>query len=155
MAGGELVTLAEAAGQAVVTAAATDAWAKFKAGIVRLLGCGDKEKAATAERRLEDTRRELAETGSAELAAAQTRLAIAWQTRLADLLEDDPGRSADLRVLVGQVQAAMSGGTAAAAGHGVAAGRDVNITASGDGVAAGTIHGDVSPPGPTPAGPGS
>src|SRR5580658_2985453 len=82
MAGGELVTLAQAAGQAVVTAAATDAWAKFKTGIARLLGRGDTGKAAAAERRLDDTRCELAATGQAELAAAQARLAAAWQTRL-------------------------------------------------------------------------
>ena len=153
MAGGELVTLAEAAGQAVVTAAATDVWAKFKTGIARLLGRGDKDKAAAAERRLEDTRRELAETGQAELAMAQARLAAAWQTRLADLLEDDPAVAGQLRVLVEQLQAMLPTGTAIASGHGVAAGWDVNITASGGGVAAGTIDGDVSPPGPTPPGP--
>jgi hypothetical protein len=152
MAGGELVTLAEAAGQAVVTAAATDAWAKFKAGIARLLGRGDKERVAAVERRLEDTRRELAGTGQAELTAVQARLAAAWQTRLADLVEDDPGMAAGLRALVEQLQATSPAGFAAAAGHAVAAGRDVNITAAG-GVAAGTIHGDVSPPGPTAPGP--
>jgi len=41
----------------------------------------------------------------------------------------------------------------AASGHAVAAGRDVNITASGGGTAAGVIHGNVTPPGPTRPGP--
>ena len=40
----------------------------------------------------------------------------------------------------------------AASGYSVAAGRDVNITASGGGMAAGVIHGNVTP-GPTPPGP--
>jgi hypothetical protein len=37
MAGGKLVTLAQAAGQAVVTATATDAWETVKAGIARMV----------------------------------------------------------------------------------------------------------------------
>ena len=40
-----------------------------------------------------------------------------------------------------------------AAGHSVAAGRDVNITASGGGTAAGVIHGNVTPGNPTGPGP--
>ena len=36
-----------------------------------------------------------------------------------------------------------------AADHSVAAGRDVNITAASGGVAAGVIHGNVTPPNPT------
>lgn len=53
---GELVTLAEAAGQAVVTTAATDLWGKAKAGFALLLGRGDLGKTHLAERRLEETR---------------------------------------------------------------------------------------------------
>jgi hypothetical protein len=40
-----------------------------------------------------------------------------------------------------------------AADHSVAAGRDVKITATGGGIAAGVIHGNVAPPGPTRPGP--
>jgi Winged helix-turn helix len=50
--------------------------------------------------------------------------------------------------------AALPGRVAAAADYSAAAGRDVNITASGGGVAAGVIHGNVAPlnpPGPGPA----
>ena len=153
MAGGELVTLAETACPAVVTAAATDAWGTVKAGVARLLGRGDQDKAAVAERRLEDTRGQLAAVAQAELAAAQVRLAAAWQARLADLLEDDPGAVVELRVLLADIQAALPAEAVTAAGHAVAAGRDLSITASGGGVAAGTIHGDVSPPGPPGPGP--
>jgi hypothetical protein len=94
MAGGELITLAEAAGQAVVTVAATDAWGKVKVGAARLLGRGDKDKAAVVEQRLEDTRHQLATAAETELAATQVRLAAMWQARLADLLEDDPDAAA-------------------------------------------------------------
>jgi hypothetical protein len=51
---GELVQLAEMAGQAVVAAASTDAWAKAKAGLARLLDRGDPDRARTVEDRLED-----------------------------------------------------------------------------------------------------
>jgi hypothetical protein len=153
MAGGELVSLAGTAGQAVVTAAATDAWGTLRAGIARLLGRGDRDTTAAVERRLDDTGRELAETAQADLVVAQARVAAAWQARLADLLEDDPQAVAPLQVLLDQVRAMLPAGPVSASGHGVAAGRDVTITASDGGVAAGTIHGDVSPPGPTVPGP--
>ena len=59
---------------------------------------------------------------------------------------------ADLRALVQEIQAVLPAGMASAADHAVAAGRDVNITASGGGIAAGVIHGNVAPP--DPPGPG-
>ena len=74
-------------------------------------------------------------------------------TRLTDLLEEDPGVEADLRTLVQEIQAQLPAGTVSAADHAVAAGRDVNISASEGGVAAGVIHGDVTPPGPIRPGP--
>ena len=119
-----LAALAALAGNTVVTAAATDAWESARKGFARLLGRGDPDKTQRAEE------------------------------RLADLLEEDPGAEAELRARVAQIQAALPAGMASAAGHAVAAGRDVNITASGGGIAAGVIHGDVTPPGPTRPGPG-
>jgi len=59
-----------------------------------------------------------------------------------------------LRTLVEHVQAQLPTGAVPAAGHGVAAGRDVKITASGGGVAAGTVHGNVMPGNPTTPGSG-
>jgi hypothetical protein len=148
---GELVQLAEAAGQAVVVAASTDAWAKAKAGLARLLSRGDPGRARAVEGRLEDMRGQLAAASGAELAARQASAAGAWQARLEDLLQDQPGLAADLRVLVAQIRAPLPAVGAAASGHGLAAGGNVSITASGGGTAAGVIHGSVTP-GPT--GPG-
>jgi hypothetical protein len=50
-----------------------------------------------------------------------------------------PGVEADLRVLVEQIQAQLPARIASPADHAVAAGRDVNITASGGGIATGAI----------------
>jgi hypothetical protein len=148
-----LLALASLAGQTVVAAAATDAWEAAKRGFARLLGRGDPERARLAERRLEETREQLKDLLGPELERARAQLAEAWQTRLIDLLEEHPDDADDLRTLVDQIQAKLPAGAVSAAGHGVAAGRDVNVTASSGGVAAGTIHGQVSPGNPTRPGP--
>ncbi len=146
------VSLASLAGRTVAAAAVTDAWEMAKQGFARLLGCGDSERTGVAERRLEQTREELAGIPAAELERAHSQLEAAWQTRLLDLLEEHPETAADLQALVEQVQAQLPAGAVSAAGHGVAVGRDVNITASGGGVAAGTVHGNVTPGNPTSPG---
>ena len=74
-------------------------------------------------------------------------------TRIRDLLEENPGVEADLRTLVQEIQAQLPARMVSAADHAVAAGRDVNISASGGGVAAGVVHGNVAPPNPTRPGP--
>lgn len=145
---GELVQLVELAGQTVVAAAATDGWGKAKAGLARLLGRGDNRRVQLLERRLEETRAELAAASGAVLESRQAAQAAAWQARLGDALEEHPDLAAGLRDLVSRIQADLPPGGVTASGHAVAAGRDVTIEASGGGVAAGTIHGDVSP-GPT------
>src|SRR5712691_10764184 len=148
-----LMALAALAGNTVVAAATTDAWEAARRGFARLLGRGDPKQEQLAEQRLEETRQQL--TGVAGAASEQARAALAerWAGRLADLLEEDPGVEADLRALVQEIQAALPAEMVSAAGHAVAAGRDVNISATGGGVAAGVIHGDVAPPNPPGPGP--
>ena len=148
-----LMALASLAGQTVVTAAVTDAWEAARRGFARLLGRGDPKQTEVAERRLEETRGQLTRPQGADLEQARAALAAQWATRLADLLDEDPAVEADLRTLVQQIQAALPAGMVSAADHAVAAGRDVNISASGGGVAAGVIHGNVTPPGPPGPGP--
>lgn len=150
-----LELLASDAGKAVVAAAATDAWGQAKKAFARLLGRGDTAKIELYEDRLEQTRGELAAVPADGLEQVRERLAAAWQTRLLDLLEEQPGLAEDLRALVEQVQQSVPSGSVVAEGHGVAAGRDVNITASGGGVAAATIQGSVSTANPTEPGPAS
>jgi hypothetical protein len=148
-----LIALAALAGNTVVAAATTDAWEVCRRGFVRLLGCGDAKKEQLADERLEETRRQLDGVSGHELEQARAELGKAWQVRLADLLAEDPGVEAELRALVQEVRAQLPAQMVSAVDHSVAAAGNVNITASGGGVAAGVIHGDVAPPGPTHPGP--
>jgi hypothetical protein len=148
-----LMALASLAGQTVVTAAVTDAWESARRGFVQLLGRSDPGRAQLAESRLAETHDQLAGADGADLKQAQAALAERWAGRLADLLEEDPGVEADLRALVQEIQAALPPGMVSAADHAVAAGRDLKISATSGGIAAGVIHGSVAPPGPPPPGP--
>jgi hypothetical protein len=141
------------AGNTVVTAAATDTWEAAKKGFARLLGRGDPDKTKAAERRLEEAHDQLINATGADLERVRAALEARWVTRLADLLEDEPGVEADLRALMQEIQAQLPAGMASATDHSVAAGRDVNISATTGGVAAAVIHGDVAPLGPSGPGP--
>ena len=149
-----LMALAALAGNTVVAAATTDVWEAARR-FARLLGCGDPDRTQTAERRLAETHEQLTAAEGQDLEQARAALAQRWAGRLADLLEEHPDAEADLRALVQEVQAALPAGIVSAADHAVAAGRDVTISASSGGVAAGAIHGDVTPPGPIRPGPAS
>jgi hypothetical protein len=105
-----LIALAALAGNTVVSAATTDAWEAARRKFARLLGCGDAKKELLAETRLEKTRQQLAGVAGQDLEQAQVELARAWQVRMADLLEEDPGAEAELRAVVEEV----SGGSMAA-----------------------------------------
>jgi len=145
-----LVALASLAGNTVVAAATTDAWEAARRKFARLLGRGDPKQEQLAEQRLEETRQQLTGADSEQARAA---LAERWAGRLADLLEEAPGVEADLRALVQEIQAALPASAVSAADHSAAAGRDMTIEASGGGIAASVIHGNVAPPGPTDPGP--
>jgi len=144
-----LMALATVAGNTVVTAAVTDGWEAARKGFARLLGRGNPGKTKLAEQRLAETHDQLTEAKGADLERIRAALEAQWVTRLADLLEEDPGIEADLRTLVQEIRAQLPAGVASAVDHAVAAGRDVNVTASGGGTAAGVIHGNVAPPNPT------
>src|ERR1039457_6221335 len=148
----ELLSLASLAGQTVVTAAVTDAWGTAKRGFARLLGRGDTGRTELAERRLEQAHEQLTGVPTADLEQARAELAGTWRTRLLDLLEEHPDAVADLRALLDQIRAQLPAEVVSAAGHGVVAGGNVNVTASGGGVAAGTVHGNVTPGNPTSPG---
>jgi hypothetical protein len=146
--------LAVTAANTLVAAAVTDAWEAARRGFSRLFGHGDLKDSEAAERRLAATHDELIGTAGIELEHVQARLAAQWATRLTDLLDEAPDAEADMRALIAEIQALLPA-AAAAHDHAVAAGRDISIEASRGGVAAGVIHGNVSPPGPTMPGPAS
>ena len=154
MSGDVLVVLAQWAGQTVAAAAVTDVWEAVRGQFAGLLGRGDARRAEVAERWLAQTREQLAAAApTAALERAREAQAERWTDRFADLLDEDPGVEAELRALVEEVAARLPAGAASAAGHSVAAGRDMRITASGGGIAAGVIHGNVALPDPTLPGP--
>jgi hypothetical protein len=135
--------LASEAARTLVAAAAGNAWEAARRGFARIMGRGNSTRTELAEHRLDETRQQLRDELRDELrdgSERQDALITTWRTRLADLLEEDPDIADDLRALLGDLSADIS-----ATGHGVAAGRDVNVTASGGGVAAAVIHGNVTP----------
>jgi hypothetical protein len=149
-----LAALAQFAGQTVAAAAITDMWEAVAGRIARLLGREDARKAEVAQRWLGQTREQLAAAApGAELERVREAQAERWAGRFADLLDEDPSLEAELRALIEDVAAQLPAATVSAADHSVAAGRDVMITASGGGIAAGVIHGNVAPPDPTSPGP--
>jgi hypothetical protein len=115
-----LVALAALAGNTVVAAASTDAWEAARRGFARLLGRGDPGRTEVAERRLAETHEQLTRRAGTDLEAARSALEAQWVTRLADLLEEDPGVEADLRTLVQEIQAALPAGMMSASDHAVA-----------------------------------
>jgi hypothetical protein len=143
-----LVGLAALAGNTVVAAATTDVWEAARRKFARLLGRGDPKKEQLADKRLEETREQLAGVSGQELEQARAELGRVWQVRMADLLEEDPDAGAELRALVEEIGAQLPGAVSAA-DHSVAAGGNVNVRADRGGVAAAVIHGNVAPPDPT------
>jgi len=155
MPGEVLIALAQWAGQTVAAAAVTDVWEAARHKVARLLGRGNPYRTEAAERWLDETHQQLTAAQGADIEPVQAEAARRWEGRFADLLDEDPGVEADLRAVVQEIAAQLPAGMVSAADHAVAAGRDVNITASGGGTAAGVIHGNVAPPGPIPPGPAS
>lgn len=148
-----LMALAQFAGQTVATAAITDAWESARQKIARLIGRGDARRTETADSWLAQTHKQLAALPPGELKPVQARQAERWTNRFADLLDEDPATAAELRALAEELATRLPVSTASATDHSLAAGRDMNITASGGSVAAGVMHGDIAPPGPTQPGP--
>lgn len=147
------LALAALAGNTVVAAATTDAWEAARRRFAQLLGRGDQGRTKLFERRLDETRLQLEGVTGRELEKARANLREAWQVRVADLLEEDSGIEADLRAVVEEVLASLPATVVSAVDHSVAAGHDVKITAQDGGIAAGVIHGNVTPLNPSGPGP--
>jgi len=144
--GDGVTALAQFAGQTVAAAATWDDWVAIRGRFAWLLGRGDAREAEVAERRLARTREELAGLPGTD---ARQAAAQQWAARFADLLEDDPGVEARLRALVEELAARLPAAVVSAAGHSLAAGRDVAVSATSGGIAAGVVHGGVAGPGGT------
>ena len=154
MSGDVLTALAQCAGQTVAAAAVTDMWEAVRGRFARLMGRG------------------LGAQDGGSGGGGWRRLASSWPPRLPGSWRG-PGRRrrsggrAASRTCWTRTPILRSGcvrwwrksrpslpaGAVLASDYSVAAGRDVKITALGGWIAAGVIHGDVTPPGPTSPGP--
>jgi hypothetical protein len=144
----DLLVLASLAGRSLASAAGTDAWELMKRGMVRLFRHSGPERSQLTERRLEQSRGQLVNAPESELGDVRAEIEATWRTRLLDLLEENPDARNELRALLDHISSGIPPSEAPDV-HAVAADRDITITASGGGVAAGMIHGDVNPGNPT------
>ena len=102
------------------TALVTDSWKEIKARFARLLGRGDPKQTQAAADRLEQSRAALAAASGPVLERARAEQQIAWQTRLSDLLDQDPAAENELRALVTQIQAQVAGSVGPVVQHATA-----------------------------------
>lgn len=98
--------LAALAGNTIVAAAVTDAFDGVRAKVARIFG-RDKPD-SRIQRRLDETRQQLAAAAPADLESAQATQARQWETRLADLLADHPEVAGELRALIAEFRPALS-----------------------------------------------
>jgi hypothetical protein len=108
MLGEALIALASTGGTALVTAMVTDSWEGLRARFARLLGHGDARQMEEVAARLEEARATLTGFSGPDLERARAQQEIAWETRLADLLDRDPEAEGELRALVAEVDAQVA-----------------------------------------------
>jgi hypothetical protein len=102
----DIDALAALAGNTIVAAAATDAFDAVRTKVARIFG---RDKPDTRiQRRLDETRQQLAVTTPGNLESAQAKQAHQWETRLADLLADHPEAAGELRALIADLQPTLS-----------------------------------------------
>ncbi|MFE5899839.1 hypothetical protein ACFQ67_20905 [Streptomyces sp. NPDC056488] len=133
----QLVELARAAGTAVVTVMATDAWERTRDGVVALWRRVSPSRADGVEGELEATRDDLLAARESGDDLTEQELREEWAGRLRRLLREQPEVAVDLRRILDELDPedrAVPAGTvrmrAEASGHGrvYQAGRDQHIT---------------------------
>jgi hypothetical protein len=102
-----ILQLGSSGAAALVGAAATDAWTTARSAFVRLLGRGNKTSESLAERRLDALAAEVEQAEGAEREAVRKRLLAVWQTRLSDLLEEDPDLATTMKSVRDDLQARL------------------------------------------------
>ena len=102
-----LMQLASSGATTLVASAATDLWQQARVGFARLFGRGDLAREAQAEVRLDGLAAALEEANLNARDTVRERLLPAWQTRLADLLEDDTRAAEILRGLCDELRARL------------------------------------------------
>jgi hypothetical protein len=100
----EIEALAALAGNTIVAAAVSDAFEGVRAKVARIFGRGQSDP--RIERRLNQTRQQLAAAAEDELETARETQSRQWQTRIADLLDDHPEAVAELQALMAELRPA-------------------------------------------------
>jgi hypothetical protein len=127
-----LVSLASMGGSALVSAMVTDGWEGVRARLARVLGRGDKGAEERAAAQLEQSRAALAASDAA-VGQVRAEQEIVWRTRLADLLERDPGAEQELRAMVSDLHALVTTSAGPVKQHVVASGH-AQVAVQGQGV---------------------
>ena len=102
-----LVQVVATGGSAFVGAAGTEAWQVARNGVVRLFRLGGQRRQDAAGRWADQTAAEIEEAPEAERAQLRERLALTWQQRLGDLVEEYPEVGEEVRAWARQVQAQL------------------------------------------------
>ncbi|MFE6083638.1 hypothetical protein [Streptomyces virginiae] len=97
------VTLAAAAGSALVGAMATDTWTQAKAAIAGIWGRFRPDRVAVVEQDLDELRLEVLATREHNDTATRDALAADWQQQLARLLRQNPDLADDLQRVLDDV----------------------------------------------------
>ncbi|MDP4510288.1 hypothetical protein [Nonomuraea turcica] len=92
-----------AAGTALVTAMATDAWQSARTGVVALWRKVRPEQAEAVEAELVEVRGQVLEARRDSDADTEQALAGAWQMRLQQLLRADPSLAAEIQRVLDEV----------------------------------------------------
>jgi predicted LPLAT superfamily acyltransferase len=130
-----------AAGTALVTAMATDAWEQARTGAVTLWRRVRPEQADTVEKELAEVRAQMLAARHDGDMDTERALAGSWQVRLQQLLREDPALAGELRRVLDealtpvltpaeqtQIGSIVMKATASGSGRVYQAGRDQHIT---------------------------
>jgi hypothetical protein len=104
-----VLTLAAAGGSALVGAAANEAWHGARSGVVALFGRAGRRRQELAAGWADDTAAEVERAPEQDRDRVRERLVPVWATRLADLIEEHPEISEDLRAWAEQVRSGLPG----------------------------------------------
>jgi hypothetical protein len=102
-----LMQVVATGGSAFVGAAGTDTWQFARSGVVRLFGRGGQRRQDAVGRWADQTAAEIEQAPEAERTLLRERLALTWQQRLGDLVEEYPEVGEEVQAWVRQVQAQL------------------------------------------------
>lgn len=95
---GWLLSAATAGGSALIGAVATDVWQSARAGVCRLFGRAGQRRGDMAQGWADQTAAEITGAPSEQQIEVRQRLALLWQQRLADLVEEHPELGDEVRM---------------------------------------------------------